>query len=327
MGKIKKVNVNGQEYELAGSGAGELVEITYAELKALVDSQSLIPETKYRITDYVTEFVNSSISKSAMHAFDIVVTAVSNSVLSKKAEARVHDGDVYFGSEIEKWELNYNISSTTYKKGVITFLRDHNNNEASYDFKNVMFKGDDMDVPDNYFYTFSGIDSYDTYANIIDLSQQPDSSVKNNTIKVARCIICSAKSMINTYSVISDNIISAQSTVIIRLGGSIIPASMSWNKIYNAIYVKNLLGSFSNNTIDCACAIEGGTGTTLPSIQNCKFLSLIKTTDEYVKFNGTISNCVFFGAFSKGDTVNAANSVFITAKEGVVKNIDLFSLQ
>ena len=304
-----------------------MVEITYSELKSLADSASLVPGTKYRITDFVTEFVNSSDLKSAMHAFDIVVTAVSNSALSKKAEARVHDGDIYFGSEIEKWELNYNISSNTYKKGSITFLRDHNNNEASYDFKNVMFQGDDMDAPDNYFYTFSGIDSYDTYANIIDLSQQPDSSVRNNTIKAAQCIICSAKSRIDTYSVIRDNIISVESTVIIRLGGSIIPASMSWNKIYNAIYVKNTLSNFSNNTIDCSCAIEGGTGTTLPVIQNCKFLSLTKSADAYVKFNGTISNCVFFGAFSKGDTVNAANSVFITAKEGVVKNIDLFSLQ
>ena len=57
MATLTKVSVNGQVYDLGGSGGGSsMIEITYSELKSLVDSASLVPETKYRITDYVSTF-------------------------------------------------------------------------------------------------------------------------------------------------------------------------------------------------------------------------------------------------------------------------------
>lgn len=330
MSAIKKVNVNGQEYDLVGAGGGssQIVEITYSELKALVDSSSLIPETKYRITDFVTDLVDeTSGKKSAKHAFDIIVRAISNSRLSQNAEARVHEGDDYFDNNIEVWELKYEFSSSTYKKGRITFLRDHYGNEASYDFKNIMFEGDDIvGGAGKYFYTFSGIDSYDTFANLVDLSQT--GKVKNNKIKAAACIICSSKSTLGTYSSIDSNVINVESSVIITLGSAgFLPASLSWNTINAALYVKNLLGNTKYNIIDCTCAIEGGTGSSLPQLDSCKFLSFTEYVNTYVKFNGAIKNCVFFGSFNSGDTVNAADSVFITAKDNTVKYIDLFSLQ
>lgn len=91
MNKIERVSVNGQVYELAGSGGGSTVmtNITYAELKSLRDTSSLVPGNKYRITDYETK-TNPSKSdfRSAGHNFDIVLTAISTSLLKE----RVCDG-------------------------------------------------------------------------------------------------------------------------------------------------------------------------------------------------------------------------------------------
>ena len=43
MSTIKKVNVNGQEYDLAGSGGGgALIEITHSELVTLRDSGGVV---------------------------------------------------------------------------------------------------------------------------------------------------------------------------------------------------------------------------------------------------------------------------------------------
>ena len=73
MGTIKKINVNGIEYDLAGSG-GAMINVTYSELVSLIGSSSLVQGNKYRITDYVTEFKSW---KSAGHQFDIVVEAIT----------------------------------------------------------------------------------------------------------------------------------------------------------------------------------------------------------------------------------------------------------
>ena len=44
-----------------------LVPITYADLKALRDSEQLVPGTWYRITDYVTTVANDAEARSAGH--------------------------------------------------------------------------------------------------------------------------------------------------------------------------------------------------------------------------------------------------------------------
>lgn len=151
MATLTKVSVNGQVYDLAGAGGGssQILEITYSELKSLVDSSSLIPGTKYRITDYVT-MTNPEVNdyKSAEHPFDIVVSAISTSVLSPEASAlrRQNDDGYFSNSKLEQWKLLYTIDNNTELydycdpngKGVIYQMTDEFENMAYFDFKNIM---------------------------------------------------------------------------------------------------------------------------------------------------------------------------------------------
>ena len=153
MSTIKKVSVNGQVYDLGGSGGGTIIETTYAELKSLKDSSALVPEQKYRITDYETMTKPDEDDYiSANHGFDIVVTALAESKLKSNAEVLLRDGDLYFAnSKLEEWSIKYSIDndSELYPfcdpngKGVIYKMVDENGNTAPFDFKNIMMKVDE----------------------------------------------------------------------------------------------------------------------------------------------------------------------------------------
>ena len=65
------------------------IETTYSNLKSLRDNNQLIPGALYRITDYVTTTAQVN-TRSAMHQFDIIVQAISESVLSEDARAIQH---------------------------------------------------------------------------------------------------------------------------------------------------------------------------------------------------------------------------------------------
>ena len=66
------------------------IPITYKELKALRDAGGLITGRHYRIIDYKTTSKESN-TKVIWHAFDIIVTAVSNYELSENAFAAASD--------------------------------------------------------------------------------------------------------------------------------------------------------------------------------------------------------------------------------------------
>ena len=85
-----KYNSKTQEVEWADLNMA-VTPIKYAELKALRDSGQLVPNIRYRITDYVTATTQEHTS-SAGHTFDIVVTANTPSELSENAQARIHGG-------------------------------------------------------------------------------------------------------------------------------------------------------------------------------------------------------------------------------------------
>lgn len=175
MSKITKINVGGTDYEIGGSGGGVMTEITYAELKSLVESSGLIPGNKYRITDYVTTVDSSNTIpyKSAEHPFDIVVTAVTDSALYEKAKAMPHEGDEYFAAcNLFAWELkysldpdvdNYCLSADLNGKGTIYYMLDEFGNEANYDFKNLLWEtsSDEAKFIEEgtsiYYYTFSKV--------------------------------------------------------------------------------------------------------------------------------------------------------------------------
>ena len=133
--------------------------ITYEELKTLRDDSQLNPGQYYRITDFVTTTTTQEYFQSAGHAFDIIVLATDVNVLNENAKAIKHDSDTYFDdANLDAWELKYDLDNDKSKygwadevsgKGVIFFMKDEWNNEAPYDFKNIMFwryKIDDFDI-------------------------------------------------------------------------------------------------------------------------------------------------------------------------------------
>lgn len=198
MSTIKKVNVNGQEYDLAGSGGGGvLIEITHSELVNLRDSSGLVQGNKYRITDYNAVF---NTLRSAGHQFDIVVEALSPSKLSEKASAMIHEGDVYFkNSHLDLWTVYYSLDNDTSRfkeasasgKGFIWRLIDEYNNDVCFDFKNALFTMSGSDFPfitssdgslDFYLFSYNTGTGFASQSNIIDLSTTNPSNVSNNLV-------------------------------------------------------------------------------------------------------------------------------------------------
>lgn len=141
-----------------GSTSTAPIKITVAELKALADASQLDTNAIYQITDYeITKFSMSS-RGSIKRYFDILVQPYSNNKLYKNAAATRHDGDtIYNEFELRQWQIEYYLDnytqgydqvswadvSMTYgnPKGEILYLKDHNNNEAPFDFKNITFNG------------------------------------------------------------------------------------------------------------------------------------------------------------------------------------------
>ena len=124
------------------------VNITWSELKALMDNSQLVAGQQYRITDYTCTTTQSA-TKSAGHVFDIIVTADDESTLNEVARAVKHDGDEYFAnSDLSAWKIWYCLDNDTNRfawadstngKGVIYRMIDEFNNDVPYDFKNIQF--------------------------------------------------------------------------------------------------------------------------------------------------------------------------------------------
>lgn len=282
MNKITKINVGGVDYELGGSGTGKMVEITHAELKALKDSSSLEVGTKYRITDYVGTFKTL---KSANHPFDIVVEALSESMLSEKASAMRHEEDEYFtNAKMELWEIWYSLENDTTRfaeaaengKGFIFKLKDEYGNDVCFDFKNALFTLTSAEYP---FITASG-GSMDFYLfshnkgttgvfsnqdDIEDFSNAKPNKVRDNYVNVSKlsCIILGLDhSIIESILSIRNNKILGDNVIYISKSGIIIDNLTASYKIYNR---------------------ERAT------IRNCYF-----NTNITIKGDGDLSECDFF---------------------------------
>ena len=127
----------------------KLISITYSELVGLRNSSMLQPGRFYRITDYVTTTIQTN-TRSAGHAFDIIVLATSPNTLNENAKAISHENDTYFEfCNLNAWEIKYDLDNNISKfawaddengKGVIYYMKDELNNECYYDFKNIQFK-------------------------------------------------------------------------------------------------------------------------------------------------------------------------------------------
>lgn len=131
------------------SAVSVMVSTTYDEIKSLRDQSKLKSGQFYRITDYVTTTTQEN-TRSAGHAFDVIVIATDVDTLNENAKAIKHEGDTYFAHcNLDAWEIKYDLDNNTNKyawadktngKGVIFYMKDEWNNECPYDFKNIQFK-------------------------------------------------------------------------------------------------------------------------------------------------------------------------------------------
>ena len=154
--------------------------VTYKELVNLRNGSSLIPGSKYRMIDYVTEtdreayFAACSsipdlpVCISQLLPFDLVLTATSKKELDcnvKAVQSKMDTNGHFSNTPLWKWELKYDLDNDKSKyswapyaengaiqgKGVIYYMKDELGNELPYDFKNILFY-----VNGAYFPTFYG---------------------------------------------------------------------------------------------------------------------------------------------------------------------------
>lgn len=162
------------------SKTSNTISVTYSELISLMNSNKLIPQIKYRITDYVSVFEASSITLPDVEGeygdeteadvlsreipFDIIVTARSQNALYEECTAARNENDngYFASSKLEEWKLKYapivNEENGDYvevhaqwvpeeNKGFIYYMKDEFGNEAPFDFKNFLWSIDDVQYP------------------------------------------------------------------------------------------------------------------------------------------------------------------------------------
>lgn len=86
-----------------------MTEVTWQELKDLRDSGKLVAGMKYRMIDYDT-YTSQADTESAMHPFDLILTALDNKTLSEECSAiqSARDVDGYFANyNIGAWKVWY----------------------------------------------------------------------------------------------------------------------------------------------------------------------------------------------------------------------------
>ena len=137
--------------DLAQYNKARYVELTYEELNNYVQSKSLEVGTIYNITDFQTIYQSNVKLASGRYqtwGYDINPSKVYQ-VISIALAPDILSNDVLIVSEdfpdSENWTVKYNCKQETLSdgkktKGKIIYLKDANNNVASYDFKNVKFR-------------------------------------------------------------------------------------------------------------------------------------------------------------------------------------------
>lgn len=126
----------------------EVKNVTFDELRTLIDTQTLVPQKNYLITDYRTVYQqeDGTISESQTGINDnirgelepLMVRASTNSLLFKQAVSLVHD-DIILYDPTKTTLTNGGDTFTT--KGVITYRKDLIKDvSCTYDFRNIKFK-------------------------------------------------------------------------------------------------------------------------------------------------------------------------------------------
>ena len=126
--------------------------VTYAQLKTMRDSGTLVAGQWYRITDYMTTVANDPEARSAGHPFDLLVMATNENTLSEEAKAikSTRDTEGYFAnSNLDAWKIWYCLDNDATRfawadeengTGVIYRMIDEWQNDCPYDLKNIQYK-------------------------------------------------------------------------------------------------------------------------------------------------------------------------------------------
>lgn len=280
MEKINTITVNGTTYQIGGSGSGSAaIETTYAELKSLKDSNSLVPGQQYKLTDYETlikaggSSKGKLVAKSAGHRFDLTLTASTTNSFNAIAKASKRADDDYFlNSNLDAWIIYYSFDndSTNYPvddtcKGYIYRMIDEYNNDVNFDFKNIkiavsanhVHNISEIDpLDESYAYSYFYLFSYVNSTSVEDLNQAQDASMlkyaKNNKIVLTRSLksitpvnghglaLVAIKNII-PGATIENNEISSDSCLIFSNG---ITPVISGNIILNASFVTKNIASY-----------------------------------------------------------------------------------
>ena len=109
---LNTIGLDGVIIKKGGGGtsvASLMTEVTWQELKDLRDSGKLVAGMKYRMIDYDT-YASLGGTQSAMHPFDLILTALDEKTLDEKCSAiqSARDVDGYFAnSNLTTWEVYY----------------------------------------------------------------------------------------------------------------------------------------------------------------------------------------------------------------------------
>lgn len=159
-------------------GQSASLELTYAVFNDMIKKKGLVTGTRYVITDYQTIYssnVTNSLgqkvtwgttnSTNPSPIWKLIVTAITK----ERTDPRIVIDD----PKMKDWVIEYDPTQTVLEDGItdkgrITYMRDHNDNSACYDFKNIRFRRTAEELEDSNlslgaaygdFFTFSDLTS------------------------------------------------------------------------------------------------------------------------------------------------------------------------
>lgn len=311
--------------ELENKTVSPQTSITYSELVALRDNSELTPGMFYRITDYQCTTTQEN-TRAMTNQFDIIVQALDVNVLSENASATWHEDDTYFANaNLAAWELKYCLDNDTTRfawadetngKGVVYWMKDENNNECPYDFKNITYLGSSITGYEKYgldantyypTFTVASLISYFQWGTTYSVSRNSglDQVIDGVTYYGYNCSsVPTAWSTDEFY--VTDNEITSSSTMYKIIDGAVSTIGYGGNWVFSDRYDTSAFVSVSNNIIqECRYANAVAEGFALN-----KIIFVGTTIDNnifnlYCSANTFGNNCISntFGNYCSSNTL------------------------
>lgn len=159
-------------------GQSAPLELTYTVFNDTIKKKDLVTGARYVITDYQTIYSSNVTNSSGQKVtwgttnstnpspiWKLIVTAITK----ERTDPRIVIDD----PKMKDWVIEYDPTQTVLEDGItdkgrITYMRDHNDNSAYYDFKNIRFRRTAEELEDSNlslgaaygdFFTFSDLTS------------------------------------------------------------------------------------------------------------------------------------------------------------------------